>query len=206
MPTVRPLAPADVPAVAALLAVSFDGDAGYRYLFPDPGERTPGLASFFARNLAVHLPFGCSQVLVDREGEVLGTVTVRPPGGVPISSWTMLRNGLLPFAARHGLGAVRRLLWLKRTYDALQHELADGLPHWHVHMMAIRAGEQGRGHGSGLIAEVLERTVGAPVVLTTHSEENVTFYRRVGFEVVTRRLLRGSWDVWGMRRPAILPP
>lgn len=197
----HPLAAADLPAVADLLAHAFDDDAGYRFLFPT--ERTPGLRALFVRNLAVHLPYGCTRVWRGPTGDLLGTVTVRPPGGVPISTFTMLRHGLLPFAAGHGLGAVRRLLWLKRTYDALEHDLSDGHPHWHVHMMAVRPAEQGRGHGSRLVTEALRSAVGAPIVLTTHSEANVVFYRRVGFEVVAERIVEAAgdrWTVWGMRR------
>lgn len=202
---IAPLTSDLVPSVADMLARAFDVDAGYRYLFPG-ADQTEGLADLFRRNLAVHLPHRCTWTWTE-DGAPVATVTVRPPAGVPISTLTMLRHGLAPFAWARGLAATRRLLWLKRTYDALEHGIAAGSPHWHVHMMAVAPGHQGRGQGGRLLTDVLARTADlapAPVVLTTHLDRNVTFYRRFGFEVTERRELEPpggpSYPVWSMLR------
>ncbi|MEQ1505579.1 MAG: GNAT family N-acetyltransferase [Myxococcota bacterium] len=195
-----------IEATAELLAEAFDEDAGYRYLFPGP-ERRAGLADLFRRNLRVHLPHGCTWIWVE-QGSVRATVTVRPPSGVPISTLTMVRHGLLPFVRVRGWAATRRLLWLKNTYGQLEHAIATGAPHWHVHMMVVQPSVQGRGIGGRLLGAVLDRTAdldpGRPTVLTTHSERNVTFYRRLGFEVTERRELRppgaAPYPVWSMHR------
>lgn len=194
----------DVPAVAAMLARSFEVDAGYRFLFPDGATREAGLADFFARNLGIHLPHRCTRVARDGSGPV-ATVTVRPPGGVPVSKWTMLRHGLVPMAIARGLSTVSRLLWMKDTYDALEQELGGGRPYWHVHMMAVREDRQGTGLGSRVLAAALSECDAAlPVVLTTHLEKNVVFYRRAGFDVVSECTLQppssAPYTVWLMRR------
>jgi len=204
------LAALDQPRVAplaSLLAATFEVDAGYRYLFPDARERPAGLESFFTRNLQVHLPHRCTQVVLGARGEIEATVTLRPPSGIAISTLTMVRRGLVPFALKHGRAAVKRLFWLKDTYDRLEGEAARGEPHWHVHMMAVRPDLQGRGLGSALIREVLERALREakrPIVLTTHLPENVVFYRRVQLEVCGEQELRPPDDrpytVWSMRR------
>lgn len=193
-------------ATARLLARTFDDDAAYRYLFPATDARERGLADFFARNLRTHLPYRCTHVAYERTGEPLATVTLRPPGGIPISLFTMLRQGLMPFALAHGGAAVKRLLWLKDTYDALEARVGHAAPHWHVHMMAVRRDRQGQGVGSALLRQVLEATDASPhpIVLTTHLPENVVFYRRAGFEVFAEDTLEPprspAYKAWSMRR------
>ena len=199
-----PLRSEHVKRTAAMLAHAFEVDAAYRYLFPDPQQRPRGLEDFFARNLRTHLPYRCTQVVLDDRSEPFATVTVRPPGGIHISTLTMLRRGLLPFALAHGRAAVERLFWLKRTYDALEADASRGEPHFHVHMMAVAPDRQGRGEGGRLLERVLASATAAPIVLTTHLAINVAFYQRAGFIVVDERTLQppgaDPYPVWSMRR------
>ncbi|HVU04534.1 MAG TPA: GNAT family N-acetyltransferase [Polyangiaceae bacterium] len=204
-----PVRARDIPALAPMLARAFEVDAAYRYLMPDPSTRLAGLTAFFAGNLRTHLPHACTRVSLDEHGPS-ATVTLRPPGGVPISTLTMIRHGLLPFAFAHGPSAVKRLLWLKDTYDALEAEAAGGRPHWYVHMMAVRPDRQGRGLGSRLLERMLRETADArtpaQTVLTTHLRENIVFYERAGFELTDERTLEppggAPYTVWSMKRRA----
>jgi ribosomal protein S18 acetylase RimI-like enzyme len=201
---VETLRAAHVERTAELLAGAFEIDAAYRYLFPDAVTRGAGLHDFFARNLETHMAHACTFVGLDARGQALATVTLRPPNGLHISLWTMLRRGLLPFAAAHGVDAVRRLLWLKRTYDALEAEAAANQPHAYVHMMAVAPEHQGAGLGSRLLAEVLGARGAVQTVLTTNLARNVAFYRRHGFDVFSERGLQPPdshvYTVWSMRR------
>lgn len=193
---------------ARLLAAALDGDPAYRHLFPDAPRRPAGLEDFFIRNQRTHLPHRCTYVAREASGELCGTVTLRPPGGIHVSMLSMLRRGLLPFALRHGRAAVQRLLWLKETYDALEADVARGEPHFLVHMMAVQPGRQGRGIGTRLLETVIDRALREQprtrVILTTHQTRNVVFYRRAGFEVTDERELAppGSapYTVWSMAR------
>jgi GNAT superfamily N-acetyltransferase len=207
---VRALESADIRATAALLTEAMADDPAYNFLFPLGRDHRAGLEDFFARHLRTHLPYRCTYVGV-AGGTVVATVTMRPPGGVSISMLTMIRRGLLPFAFAHGLAAVRRLLTLKDTYDAIESRLARGERHWLVHMMAVDPARQGSGVGSHLLQFVLDATVDAgtigvqpPALLTTHKERNVAFYKRRGFEIegVQHASLMGEapYPVWSMRR------
>ncbi len=203
---VRRLEPNDVPATAGLLAEAMAEDPAYAFLFPRPSERRRGLGDFFARNLRTYLPHRCTSVLTVG-GAVAATATLRPPTGIPISMMTMLRRGLIPFAAAHGVSAVQRMLRLKNVYDGLEANIVNGAPHWFVHMMAVTPSRQGQGLGSQLLQRVLEahtEASSAPTVLTTHQERNVVFYRRARFEVADLRevALEESppYRVWCMRR------
>lgn len=183
-----------------------DVDSAYRYLFSDPAERYRGLERLFDRNLHIHLSRRCTYVGLDESGRVAGTVTLRPPHFIPISTWTMLRRGLLPFALQHGRSATRRLFWLKDKYDALEAELAGHAPHWYVHMMAVQPDLQGRGVGTELLARAMEDAVPskstAPVVLTTHLRENLVFYQRARFRITWEQTVQppggAPYPVWGM--------
>jgi GNAT superfamily N-acetyltransferase len=191
---------------ARVLAHAMEVDPAYRYLFAEPGECARGLARFFARSLSTHLPHRCTYVALDSAERVVATVTLRPPAGVPISMLTMLRRGLLPFLLAHGREAVTRLIWLKKTYDALELDAAQGGAHWHVHMMAVAPELQGRGIGGRFLSRVLSQRTATqaelPTVLTTHLERNVSFYRQAGFQVVGERTLQPpgstSYPVWSM--------
>lgn len=197
-----------IDANARLIAEAMEVDPAYRYLLPRDQERAAGLRAFFTGNQRVHLRHRCIYVARGQDGRLCGTVTLRPPGGIDISTLAMLRHGLVPFALRHGRGAVRRLFWLRDTYDELEHEATGGAPHLYVHMMAVEPERQGRGVGTQLIADVLARGQrehpGVRFVLTTHLPQNVVFYRRAGFEVSSERMLSPPggtpYTVWSMRR------
>ena len=154
------------------------------------------------------MPYDCTRVVRDGDGLPSATVTLRPPDGIAISTATMISHGLLPFALTHGPAAVRRLAWLKRTYDELERRAAGDARHRHVHMMAVRPDLQGRGAGGRLLAHALAAADASgprvPIVLTTHRARNVTFYRRAGFDVVDERWLYppggNAYGVWLMRR------
>jgi GNAT superfamily N-acetyltransferase len=203
--------------VGSLLAQALDDDPAYRFLFPSAEARRRGLADFFRGNLRTHLPYHCTYVLTrqastsTRAIEAVATVTIRPPGGVPISLATMVRRGLVPFVVRNGPLAVKRLLALVKAYDEIEAQMARGESHRLVHMMAVTPPEQGRGLGTRLLDEALALSTRAsgdprlPVLLTTHKEANVVFYRKAGFAVADERQLTlpgaPAYPVWSMRRP-----
>jgi ribosomal protein S18 acetylase RimI-like enzyme len=197
----------DIADVAELLARAMDDDPAYRFFFPDGRRRFEGMCSFFAGNLRLHLPYRCTFLSRSADGRLLATVTLRPPGGVVVSTLTMLRSGLVPFARQNGLRAVGRMLWLKSTYEELEARASGGVSHRYVHMMAVDPAQQGRGHGSALLQRVLasDSAAATPTYLTTHNEKNVHFYRRAGFEVRDECTLEphGSapYTVWTMHKP-----
>ncbi|MCA9618829.1 MAG: GNAT family N-acetyltransferase [Myxococcales bacterium] len=201
----RTMTERDRVATAEVLAKAMVIDAAYGYLIPDPEKREGALRDFFAGHLRTQLAHHFTFVGVD-DGGVVATVTLRRSGLVDPSLWTTIRHGLIPFASAHGWATVRRLFWLKGAYDELEARLAGGEPYTHVHMMAVAPELQGRGVGSRLLAERMSWMDGRrPAILTTHLEQNVVFYERHGFEVLSEETLRppggATYRVWSMRRP-----
>jgi len=173
--------------VASLLADAFVDNAAYGFLFPDLASRKEKLADFFERNLRTHLPYRCTYVWLPEPDNVVATVTLRPPSGVPVSIWTMIRRGLVPFALMNGWSAVRRLFYLIEHTERIDKEASRGRAHWHVHMMAVRPDRQGAGIGTQLLREVFSADGGPstsehPISLQTERPENLRFYGRLGFE------------------------
>lgn len=209
--TVGSLTASQLGLLARVLTDALDDDPAYRFLFPEAAQRQRGLYDFFASNLHMHLPFRCTHVLTAQDGELIGGVTVRPPGGLRVSPRVLVLRGLVPFALRQGRGPLLRLFWLKEAYEALEARSSRGEPHFHVHMMAIAPALQGRGLGARLLATALRRSADAgslrhPTVLTTHRPANVAFYARAGFEVVEERNIAppgaAAYTVWSLARPA----
>jgi GNAT superfamily N-acetyltransferase len=196
--------------VAALLADAFVDNTAYGFLFPELASRKSRLADFFSRNLRTHLPYRCTYVWAPERDGVVATVTLRPPSGVPVSIWTMIRRGLLPFALRNGWGAVRRLFYLIEQTERIDGEASGGRAHWHVHMMAVRPDRQGTGIGTRLLREVFAAEGGPsaseyPISLQTERPQNLRFYQRLGFEMQCEYQLGGviggqPFRTWTMLR------
>lgn len=192
-----------VGGAARLLASALHDDPAYAFVFR-PGSRPGALEAFFRRHLANHVPHRCAFVRASARGDVEATVTLRPPGGVPLSRLTLWR-AFVPFAFAHGFGVLERLTRLSQHYEELERRTAPGPRYWHVHMMGVRPDLQGKGIGGALLDDVLATADGTPepIVLTTHEPQNVRFYERAGFEVAleeTVRLGPAPFQVWCMRR------
>jgi ribosomal protein S18 acetylase RimI-like enzyme len=75
--------------------------------------------------------------------------------------------------------------------------------HWHVGPVGVEPGLQGLGVGSKvmrLLCDAMDAE-GEIAFLETEKPENVVFYRRLGFEVVSESQLGDQLHTWFMRRP-----
>jgi ribosomal protein S18 acetylase RimI-like enzyme len=74
--------------------------------------------------------------------------------------------------------------------------------HWHVGPVGVEPGLQGRGIGRAIMTQLCEAmdARGEIAFLETETPDNVVFYRRLGFEVVSEAELTGL-HLWFMRRP-----
>lgn len=127
---------------------------------------------------------------------VLVREQMEPPGTPPLSTWELISVGVLEMPFRFGLGAFLRMLTRMQFYDELAKSGMDAwaakkgvrVPrHCFLERMVVLPEYQGKGVGTHCLGqglrEVLERGFG--VYLNTQSEDNVKFYRRLGFEVIS---------------------
>jgi GNAT superfamily N-acetyltransferase len=195
----RILKPSDLHATAAVLAAAFHDNPTYCFMHPRLPTRAHDLSCFFLRNLSWRMQLNLTWVACDADGQVVGTATLEPPGGVPHSTTQLLRHWVLPTLRGQGARTVARIAQTDASFGRRYRALSGGLPYWHVHAVAVDPNVQGRGVGSALLSHVLaqlERLRGsrpAPVLLSTQRERNLALYRKFGF------LLRDEVEFLGYR-------
>jgi len=124
-----------------------------------------------------------------------------PPGTKDLSFREQLAEGL-PFLPE-GLPSVGKATRLNELVKSHWPEE----PHWYLSVLSVEPASQGMGHGSALIAPGLERAdnEGVGVWLETQTEDNLPFYGRFGFELVTRVEAAPEVPLWMMWRPPVQP-
>jgi ribosomal protein S18 acetylase RimI-like enzyme len=188
--------PADVPAVAGVLARAFEPNPGMRWAFPDAATRLRRMKRMFATMAArVLLPRGECTTTAGFDGAALWL----PPGEGTLPLLPSL--ALLPRLAAATRGDTVRVLRFMAMSDRLHpHE-----PHWYLALLGVEPELHGRGYGSHLMAPVLERCDrdGVPAYLETDTPQARALYERHGFHVTAEHPLPGDGPpVWLMWRPA----
>ncbi len=182
-----PLDGARVGPAASMLAAAFAEDPLFGWFFPDPAGR-PVLSRLWMRTSAV--------AAVDC-GRALSIEVERRPVGVAL--WGLPGVELL---GRDRFAPLWHLLVGANPHrtDDLRHGLAllaaahEGHPdHFYLNTIGIDASRRGRGEGRRLIEPVLEEADRSDLgtYLESSNPRNVSFYRRLGFEVTDEIVLPG---------------
>lgn len=104
------------------------------------------------------------------------------------SFFEKLSFGLYQLPFRFGLEVTLRLTAKSDWFDSLEQEIMKDTPNYlHLQRMVVKVGKQGQGLGSKYLGKALREVADErqlPVFLGTQEEKNVTFYSRLGFEVV----------------------
>lgn len=209
---VENLTSALIPSAARLLASAFFENPLHVYLFPDPRSRSRRLVWMLSGNLRLQPDLSASFCICKGSSvDAMGFFTrLGAPGPGLLSQ---IRGGLLAAPVRLGLGGVRRAAEVTREIQRQVASVGSAQPVWYLNNMAVREELRGSGVGTELLAEQLHirstEEPGSAFALATQRPENVVFYRRQGFEVVSEeRIGRGpnAFQNWIMRRaPGIHP-
>ena len=192
-PTIRRATPADVPALARMLARAFYDDpiASWAWRPDRLRERA------FERFQLVRL----QQLLRDEEvwttAELDCAALWAPPRRWRIS-WGDTAQFTRSFAHPQLLA---RMPLVAYGWHKLEQEHPPQPPHWYLAVLGTDPASQGRGLGSAVLAPVLERcdADGVGAYLESSKERNIDFYARHGFRVTDElRLPRGprAWGMW----------
>lgn len=183
-----------------MLSRAFLDDPLLSFLIPDRTKRSAATPRFMRSLLADACRF--DEIWVAQEDRhVVGAAAWLPPGAYPLgarrAAMSVLRD--LP-SARH-LG--RRIAVGVRLYaaiDGAHSQLTDG--HWYLASLGCEPTRQRQGLGSVLVQAVLARAddAGVTAYLETSNPDNVPWYGRHGFEVVTEINLPGCPTMWPMQR------
>jgi GNAT superfamily N-acetyltransferase len=162
----------------------------------DPARREAGQTALVARGASV---LGWSLLgAYDDSGTLVGIAGHVAPGACQPTPAQRLR--LLPLATRLGPRTFARIGRTLTTWS----ENDSPVVHTHVGPVAVERHLQGRGIGTALMAALgaLVDSTGTAAFLETDKPENVTFYRRAGYEVVAEAE-PGGVRTWFMLRTAI---
>lgn len=194
MPTdVRRATTADIPAMAATLALAFAHDPFYSFLTGDAPERNQRMREGWSGILR----FGSARLAETYTTDDRGGVALwLPPGhrGPPILD--SLR--MTPSIGR--LAGWRRVRMITTVIAALEqrhrHHLSE--PHFYLSALGVSPDRQGEGIGTALMEPVLDRCDRdrIPAYLETATARNVLLYEKLGFEVVEELTLPNT-DVHG---------
>jgi len=195
---VRGVAPAEVPALAGVLARAFAGDRMMTW----PLITTDDLQ---ARTRAM---FQITNTAFAREGwmwaaaDGLGAMTLLPPGSGAREQ--ELADACAPdLNALTPDGGARYDAFWAWVWSRMPRE-----PHWLLDQLAVEPAAQGRGIGGALIGHAIATAEadGLPLVLETGREANLALYRHHGFEVFDEGDAPGGGPrIWFLRRDPGLP-
>ncbi|MHB8241997.1 MAG: GNAT family N-acetyltransferase [Solirubrobacteraceae bacterium] len=190
---IRRATPADVPALAQMLARAFFDDPVAGWSCPWDELRASSLERFQAIRLR--------QLLVHEEVWTTDALDCAALWAPPSRWRTTLREdaALIRMFNRPRLLARMPLValgWLK-----LERGHPVRPPHWYLAVLGTDPAAQGRGLGSQVLGAVLEQCDrdGVGAFLESSKERNIDFYARHGFRVTEEvKLVRGPsmWKMW----------
>lgn len=187
---------------AQMLARAFLPDPTYTAIFPSESERTQALQKLFGAVIGYSLVYGLVHTMPKLEGAACWLL----PGNDEITFWRMLRTGLgLQRAVISFSPQAREKVLATLAYLEEVHKREAPGPHWYLWLIGVEPDSQGQGIGSRLLEPVLAQAdrEGLPCYLETQTQENVDFYQKRGFEVVSDGVVPGH-DIraWAMLRKA----
>jgi ribosomal protein S18 acetylase RimI-like enzyme len=185
---IRPVASADVPVLAPVLARAFGDDPVTAFAHPSPRTRPRRLRFFFTGRLTSLVGDELCWCDEARTGAALWA---------PPDRWRApLREELRLLRLANGRWA-RLLVGLTRIDRAHPSE-----PHLYLSVLGVDPAAQGRGLGSALLEPGLAMCdrEGIGAYLESSKEENLAFYGRHGFRVAGEVRFPGGPPLWLMWR------
>ena len=223
-----PLSDRSLAEAATLTSHAFRNTPSYQEIVPDPELRSGFLLWLFERNLWLRTGSDSARCVFDKkagssgagggggggaeeqekpeEQELVMFFMLEKPGLKQLTTWDMLRAGLLSGFFVHGVPAMRRMVESKDWFQAREREVLGARAGTvaRLERVAVLPSRQGQGVGSSILATALKEMdeLGLAVFLATQEERNVVFYRRLGFEVIADEVcpIGGSYRSWMMLR------
>lgn len=180
----------DLDKVAGMQTDAFETNPAYASIFKKSDLRE-GLNWLFRTSLYL---LNCHEVLTrvikdNRTGDIVGTFTLVPPDSKKNGLRDYLKIGIPAFISKFGFST---LLKMMRLGDYNKKVLTDSIgtdSYYYLSMVVVKDEYRGRGVGSFAIGSCLEELwcldrKSNILGLTTQLPENVTFYSRLGFELI----------------------
>ena len=183
-----------------VLARAFHTNPGFVWMLPDEVSRRGKLTWFMGAGTKVGQKDG---EVYTTPGKVEGAAVWLPPGKTTLTFRQMLAAGMLAAPMRFGIGPFMKFMSMMNRFEHLHKQTMPG-DHWYLMIIGVDPPRQGQGVGSALISPVLRKADESqlPCYLETDKPEDVAFYEKHGFRVVTKESVKDSPPFWTMQRPA----
>ena len=172
---------AELDRAAQALTNAFMEDPLQKYTFPYEADRKTKSPAHFAAALRYGLMFG--EVFTDEKGA--GASIWLKPGGTDFSDERTRAAGFSELPDKMGADPFERFFSALGFAEEF-HKKDAPEPHWYTMVVGVDPSFQGQGFGRALLDPVLNRAKNDkfPVYLETAQPKNVTFYEKLGFDVV----------------------
>ena len=198
-----PLKKSQIDQSVRVLTATFADDVMWKAILPNTDERNRVMPTLWRGVIAYCQRYG----IVNTTPDVTGIAAWAKPGHAHPTLWKQIRTGFL--LSRSVLLMSKesrdRFLRIMKQIDGLHRQLMPQ-PHWYLWALGVDPAHQGRGIGGSLLAPTLARArkAGLPCYIETQTEDNVTFYRKQGFELLHEaEFPETSLQLWFMRKSAI---
>ncbi|KAB8144317.1 GNAT family N-acetyltransferase [Chloroflexia bacterium SDU3-3] len=201
LPGLQRLTEHQLDAAVDSLTTAFQVDPSTQLLLNAQRPSLARVRAFYRFTMRVALRHGHVFAAGDR---AQGVCAWLPPEHVDVSAWMFLRAGGVRLGLDVDLGIYARLLRYE-GYAARMHARHAPFPHWYLFTIGVARDHQGQGLSGRLLRPAmafLDRH-GQHSYLETHSERNITFYQKYGYQVAEVGRLPGTGAPhWCMlRRP-----
>jgi GNAT superfamily N-acetyltransferase len=187
---IEKIQPYEIKEVATILTDAFDTNPAYSLIFNKTCLRD-GLTWLFTTNLFL---LNRRQILTrvvkeKQSGKIAGTFMLIPPEGVKRIFGDYLRIGLPEFICRFGISSLYRMLGMDSYNKKILTKSIKSKEYYYLSMVVVKESYRRTGIGSFAVKNCLDelRTTKSNchiLGLTTQLPENVSFYSRLGFEII----------------------
>lgn len=174
---------------AEAAADAFSSSPVYVMIAGENLDRVKDLLTFmFYRNFWLRLGTRCNRAML-QDGRLIAFFMLVPPEVPDVGLFQMIMAGILRMPLIFGKDVVDRLLKTMAFFDEEDAKLRATYPDvelCHLERVCVLPAFQGKGVGSKALRAALDETdaKGQGVFLATQLDRNVTFYSRLGFELV----------------------
>jgi|GEM_PF-1034484 len=181
----------EIKEIAGILTDAFITNPAYSIVFKKKSRQREGLLWLFKASLILdNHKQKLTYVIKEKDtGKIIGTFTLIPPQGVKKGITVYSKIGIVGFIAKFGLHSFFRMLRLDDCNKLTLKKSIKTSTYYYLSMVVIRKEYRGMGIGSYAIRNAIEELIASKpscnmIGLTTQLPENVTFYSRMGFELL----------------------
>ena len=181
----------EINEVAEMLTDAFHTNPAYSIVFKKEYQQKEGLLWLFKASLILNNhKQTLTYVIKEKDtGKIIGTFTLIPPQGVKKGIAVYSQIGIFGFIGKFGLGAFLRMLRLDDSNKLTLKKSIKEDAYYYLSMVVIREAYRGKGIGSYAISNAIQELIASNpscriIGLTTQLSENVTFYSRIGFDLL----------------------